>query len=439
VKKLLALASVLVLAGSLGVAALFAASAPSFAPRKSYATGRSPASIAIGDLNGDGKRDLATANNGGGVNTVSVLLNRGDGSFQANVDYRTGGRGGRLSVAIGDLNGDGNSDLATANESANSVTVLLNRGDGTYEAKHDYETGGQPLSLAIGDLNGDGRADLATATDSFSVSVLLNRGDGGFAAKRDYRTGAAFAVAIGDLNGDGKRDLVTANGDGDDTVSVLMNRGDGSFRAKREYRTGGSSRSVVIGDLNGDGRPDVATVSDNSNAVSVLANRGDGSFRARHDYRAGPLPISVAIGDLNGDGRPDLVTANYFRTSVSVLLRGDGSFQPELDYGTSPTQSVAIGDLNGDGKLDLATNGPANSVSVFLNTPGLCAVQDVDFMTLPAAKRKIARTHCRVGRIRRAYSRWLKKGVVISQKPKPGRILPGGSKVELVVSRGRKL
>ena len=71
-----------------------------------------------------------------------------------------------MSVAIGDLNGDGNPDLATANESANSVSVLLNRGDGTYEAKHDYETGGQPLSLAIGDLNGDGRADLATATDS---------------------------------------------------------------------------------------------------------------------------------------------------------------------------------------------------------------------------------------------------------------------------------
>ena len=163
-KKLLALASVLVLAGSLGVAALFAASAPSFAPPKSYATGRSPTSIAIGDLNGDGKPDLATANNGGGVNTVSVLLNAGDPSFQAKVDYRTGGRGGRLSVAIGDLNGDGNPDLATANESANSVSVLLNRGDGTYEAKHDYETGGQPLSLAIGDLNGDGRADLATAT-----------------------------------------------------------------------------------------------------------------------------------------------------------------------------------------------------------------------------------------------------------------------------------
>ena len=86
--------------------------------------------------------------------------------------------------------------------------MLLNNGDGTFEAKHDYGTGGQPLSLAIGDLNGDGRADLAVATYAFSVSVLLNKGDGTFAAKRDYRTGAAFAVAIGDLNGDG-------NGTGD--------------------------------------------------------------------------------------------------------------------------------------------------------------------------------------------------------------------------------
>ena len=123
-----------------------------------------------------------------------------------------------------------------------------------------------------------------------------------------------------------------------------------------------------------------------------------------------------------------------------MLLRGDGAFQPELDYGTSP---AAIGrDRRPERRRQARPgdpNGPANSVSVFLNTPGLCAVQDVRGERLAGAKRNIARTHCRVGRIRRAYSRWLKKGLVISQKPKPGRVLPGGGKVELVVSRGRKL
>ena len=119
------------------------------------------------------------------------------------------------------------------------------------------------------------------------------------------------------------------------------------------------------------------------------------------------------------------------------------SFAAARSYATGPSPySVAIGDLNGDGKPDLATaNGnPRNTVSVLINTPGLCTVQNVEEpgMPLPAAKRTIARGHCRVGTIRRAYSKEIKRGRVISQKPKPGMVLHGGGKVNLVVSRGRK-
>jgi beta-lactam-binding protein with PASTA domain len=123
----------------------------------------------------------------------------------------------------------------------------------------------------------------------------------------------------------------------------------------------------------------------------VLVNRGEGSFQAKLDYRTGDGPGSVAIGDLNGDRKPDLVTANA-----------------------------------------------ANTVSVLLNTPGLCTVQSVQGKTLPAAKRTIARANCRVGTIRRAYSKTVKRGLVISEKPKPGTVLPNRGKVNLVVSRGRK-
>jgi FG-GAP-like repeat/PASTA domain len=447
------------LALTLGVGALFARSArsaPSFARARSYATGRAPDSVAIGDLNGDGKPDLATANYGYRADSVSVLLNRGDGSFKAKRDYTTGGPYSHsISVAIGDLNGDGKPDLAVANWGADSVSVLLNRGDGSFQRKLDYATGGGPHSVAIGDLNGDGKPDLATANDKAnSVSVLLNRGDGSFQPKLDYRTGHyPESVAIGDLNGDGKLDLATANNE-TYSVSVLLNRGDGSFRAKRDYATDRVPYSVAIGDLNGDGKPDLATATGDG-TVSVLLSRGDGSFQARHDYATRGAPMSVSIGDLNNDGRPDLVMAmGEFRKWVSVLLnRGKGSFETELDYAANKddTESVAIGDLNGDRKPDLAiASGDFPTVSVLLNKPGLCTVQSVKGRTLQTAKRTIARANCRVGTIRRAYSKdvtlphppWfvpaIKKGRVISQRPRFGAVLPGGSKVDLAISLGRK-
>jgi FG-GAP-like repeat/PASTA domain/FG-GAP repeat len=436
----------------LGVAALFAASPPSFSSARSYATGRFPNSVAIGDLNGDGRPDLVTANSVTPEDTVSVLLNRGDGSFQAKLDYSTG----RVpeSVAIGDLNGDGKPDLATANVQSDTVSVLRNRGDGGFQAKLDYATGISPYAVAIGDLNGDGKPDLATA-DFFpnTVSVLLNRGDGSFQAKVDYATGPSpVSVAIGDLNGDGKPDLAIANLDVNlgNSVSVLLNRGDGSFQGKVDYATGTGPSSVAIGDLNGDGKPELATANQVGGSVSVLANRGDGSFQAKLDYATGHRPFSVAIGDLNGDGKPELATANRDAGTASVLTnRGDGSFEATGGDGIFRAKglyrtgghphSVAIGDLNGDRKPDLVTADVApDQVSVLLNTSGLCAVQNVKRMTLPAAKRTLARANCRVGKIRRVYSKTVRKGRVISQKPKPGTVLPNGGKVNLVVSRGRK-
>jgi FG-GAP-like repeat/PASTA domain len=447
VKKLVVFASVLALGGLLGAASLFASSAPSFAGPRSYATWRSPESVAIRDLNGDRKPDLAVANNGlnDDGKIVSVLLNKHDGSFRAKRDYTTGR--GPLSVAIGDLNGDRKPDLVTANNYASTVSVLTNRGNGSFHAKRDYKTGRGAYSVAIGDLNGDGKPDLATANaDAGSVSVFINRGHGSFARRHNYATGSApVSVAIGDLNGDRKPDLATAN---NNTVSVLANRGDGSFRAKRDYKTaGGGAASVAIGDLNGDGKPDLATANAYAaSSVSVLANRGDGTFKAKRDYTTGAAPFSVAIGDLNGDRKPDLATANFGTDdnpghTVSVLAnRGDGSFRAKRDFATGRRPlSVAIGDLNGDGKPELVTaNTYVDTVSTLANATGLCGVPDVRGKTLRTAKRAIVRADCRVGRIRRAYSKNVTRGRVISQQPASGRVLPKRGKVNLVVSRGRR-
>jgi hypothetical protein len=367
---------------------------PSFAAQQRYPTARLPDGVAIGDLNGDGRKDLVTASPRP-RGTLSVLLNRGRGRFGTARRYRSGE--GADSVAIGDLNSDGKLDLATADSDGDTVSVLLNRGDGRFRPHRSYATQSWPWDVAIGDLNGDGRPDLATANTNIgyggrvsSVSVFINKGDGSFESKVDHRPARRpFSVALGDLNHDGKLDLVTANGS--DSVSVFINGGDGSFRPRVDYRAGSGPRSIAIADMNRDRNPDLVTANSNSvegggsakgtlsvDGVSVFLNKGDGSFRPKLDYRTHEMGFgSVAIGDLNRDGKPDVaigVDSDIGTKTVPVLLNsGGGRLKKRIDFRTGPSdsgwgpRSVAIGDLNRDGKLDLATVKFA-SVCVLLNT-----------------------------------------------------------------------
>ena len=353
--------------GSGDVSVLLGAGDGTFRPQARPMAGRSPFLVAIGDVNGDGRPDLVTANFG--YNNVSVLLGAGDGTFRPQAPFPAGSE--PTSVAIGDVNGDGRPDLVTANYGSGDVSVLLGNGDGTFRPPTDFAAGGSPYSVAIGDVNGDGRPDLVTANSaSGDVSVLLGIGDGTFRPQARFAVGGTpTSVAIGDLSGDRIPDLVTANaGSGD--VSVLLGNGDGTFRPPTDFAAGGSPYSVAIGDVNRDGQPDLVTANYGSGDVSVLLGNGDGTFRSQARFAAGDHPFSVAIGDVNGDGRPDLVTANFGTSDVSVLLgNSDGTFQPPTDFaaGSGP-HSVAIGDVNGDGQPDLVTaNQVSDDVSVLLN------------------------------------------------------------------------
>ncbi len=311
--------------------------ASSFAAKVDFTAGSSPISVAISDLDGDGKPDLATAN--ANSSNVSVFRNTSTAdsvSFATKVDFSTGSN--PTSVAIGDVDGDGKPDLAVANNGSNSVSVLRNTGTAagsvSFAAKTDFTTGSAPRSVAIGDVDGDGKPDLAVANfDINTVSVLRNTstaaGTVSFAAKVDFTTGdSPRSVVIGDLDGDGKLDLAVANNPSNSSsMSVLRNTGTAvgtvSFAAKTDFPTGNSPRSVAIGDLDGDGKPDLATANANSNNVSVLRNTGSSgtvSFAAKTDFTTGDFPLSVAIGDLDGDGKPDLAAANFLSASVSVLL-----------------------------------------------------------------------------------------------------------------------
>lgn len=361
--------------------------AATFQPKVDAATGTTPLMVATGDVTGDGKADVVTVNYDD--NTVSVLRNTstpGAVSFAPKVDYSTGQL--PIAVAIGDLDGDGKPDLAVTNAGSAFVSVFRNTstaGAVGFAPGVNVGIGTRAGSLAIGDVDGDGKPDLIVADFGNSLVLVLRNtstpGAVSFVSSVYFVAGTdsygAYAVAVGDVDGDGLPDLAVTNYS-INTVSVFRNTstpGAVSFAAKVDLGYGTNPYSVVLGDLDGDGLPDLTMTSNTS--VAVFRNTsvaGTVSFAAGVDFTTGQRPYAVHMGDVDGDGLPDLAAAIWGVNAVWVLrntsVPGTISLvaQAIVTTGTRP-RSVAIGDMDGDGKPDLTTGNEASStVSVLRQT-----------------------------------------------------------------------
>ena len=368
-----------------------------FNPLEIYSSAGNAVSIAMGDVNGDGKPDLVIGNCSPDPScyekgSVSVLLGNGDGSFRSPMVYDAGGYGTN-SVALADMNGDGKVDLVVANcgsgfncSGFGVIGVLLGNGDGTFRAAMTYGSGDfGARSITIADVNGDGKADLVIANGS--VSVLLGNGDGSFQSPVLYRVisysdAFAWSVAVADVTGDGKPDLVAGGRCGStlncgDLVAVLLGNGDGTFQwwSPIAYDSHEALQSsVAVGDVNGDGKPDLVVANLYYDTVGVLLGNGNGTFQpvVTYDCRFWAAPpnggaSSVVLGDVNGDGKPDLLVES---AGVALLLNnGDGTFQPVVTYDASYPGQIALGDLNQDGKPDVAVV-QTGGAGVLLNNLG---------------------------------------------------------------------
>ena len=312
----------------------------SFSPRVDFTTGVQPRSVSIGEIDGDGKPDLVVAN--ALSNTLSILRNistSGTISLSPKVDFATGT--GPLTTDIGDLDGDGKPDLAVANSNDNTMSVLRNTstpGTVSFSTKVDFITGVGPSSVSIGDLDGDDNPDLAVANIiGNTVSIFRNISTSStisFSPKVDFTTGTRpQTLCIGDIDGDGKLDLATANFE-TNSISVLRNTsasGNISFSTKVDFSAGNSNTANIggidIGDLDGDSKPDLAVACLGSNTVSVLRNTstsGNISFDANVPLITGYSASSIRIGDIDGDGKSDLVACSISSSgSVSIIKQLD--------------------------------------------------------------------------------------------------------------------
>src|SRR5215211_1786957 len=344
------------------------------------------------DVNGDGRLDLV----GSGANSADVMLNNGDGTFQAKVQYPVAGQ--TQDVAAGDFNGDGRIDIvATINTPQISLSLLLGNGNGTFNAAINFPntSGFDSPDVVTTDLNNDGKLDVvilhsiacftAPCIAAEVITVMLGNGDGTFQTRELAAPQHMHAMAAGDFNRDGIKDL--AIGSENTKLHILLGAGDGTFVRQPEMTLIPSGdlfsacNDVDIADFNGDTIQDLVVPLGNGYGNVVLLGNGDGTFRQsfRITQNATSAPQNTAVADFNLDGSQDIARAmgdGTFGLMEIVNGNGDGTFQAPVRYLVPPDTSslggifITSSDFNGDSKGDVAleVGGASASLVILRNT-----------------------------------------------------------------------
>jgi hypothetical protein len=295
--------------------------------------------VASGDFNGDGFTDLVVANVGNTAVGITVYLSNPDGSLQPGVNYGSGG--GMEFAAVADFNGDGNLDIAASDYLNGAVQIFTGTGSGAFVEGPSYSTGGpSPAGIVAADFDGANGVDLAVVDGEVGlVSVLFNDGVGGFTNVVPLTLSAGgFTLAAADLNGDTTPDLVISESDSDLNVGVLLNgptATEGTFGAETLWSVGGESLGLAVADVNGDGFPDIVTPVSELQNIAVLFGKGDGTFATSATFPTNPIYLATSLAD------PTFVFTNpepFFVQIADV----DGDTFPDLVYSNAGYGTVGV-------------------------------------------------------------------------------------------------
>lgn len=290
----------------------------SFAPYIIFPTKGLLNFVLLNDLDNDGKTDIILGSGGlggnGGIEVFRNMCTPGHIAFAPHKDFKTSSR--VYTMAMGDFDGDGRKDVIIDNYDLKKISILRNTSrEGSisfYILPTGLTTGADPASARVGDFNADGKPDVAVSNASNDMlSVYLNTTVGkdiSFASAVTIHGGLLFC----DIDRDNRMDISKTVKD-QNYVSVYQNLSTNNnvlFASRKNYTTGLAPHEAKFGEVNNDGRPDMIATDENSDSISVFENistRGHIAFKAKKDFYAGDAPADVQLNDLNGDGRPEIV------------------------------------------------------------------------------------------------------------------------------------
>ncbi len=356
------------LAASLAPAGGFAG----FSEPVRWTTGAAPSDVHAADLNGDGRIDLAVINQGAA--TLTVLIGRGDGTFNRLADVPTAAS--PIALALGDFTDDQRPDVAVLSGAGATLAVHVNNGDGTFGAAEMRALSAPGHRIVSADFNADGCADLFVAhRDARRLTHLRSLGNGTFEPAHEFSVPHyPWCIETADVNGDGRPDLGVGllSGGQNNAIRVYLNNGGAGFHAPVDSAILRQPVDLAFGDFNRDGVLDAAALDQPAGIVTSVVGAGNGSFSQQQFASADGRPEAIIATDMNNDGIDDVVSVHSYFNRVSTLIgRGDGGFHFTLWQPLPPqAMDVTFGDFDSDGFPDIAATHAfpqSDVVTVLLN------------------------------------------------------------------------